>query len=287
VELRAVADKLYGLRPGDFTQARNDEAAAAKAAGDIELAAAIRTLRKPSTSAWWINTLVRQATPLLDELLALGAEMRATQQRGAIAELRQQSNESHQLVGKLGAFAADLAAADGQLLGNAVLPDLVDTFNAALSDETASEAVRSGRLVRALEPGGFGPVDLEDAVAVPGESAVPAGRRLRAVKTPAAEPKSQETAAQQALDGARSEAAVAERAVTKANSALDRATSQADVALSGVEEAERAFTNARDNFARAEAVRDAASKERDDAVRIRDDAQRAVTRAETTAKRPR
>ncbi|MFV0138119.1 hypothetical protein ACLGIH_34035 [Streptomyces sp. HMX87] len=60
MDLETVSDELYGLRPGDFTAARNERAKAARSAGDRELAEQIRRLRRPTLAAWAGNLLVRQ-----------------------------------------------------------------------------------------------------------------------------------------------------------------------------------------------------------------------------------
>jgi hypothetical protein len=295
VELRVVADRLYGLRPGEFTEVRDAEAAAAKAAGDAALATAIRALRKPSMSAWGVNALVRQAPGELDDLLAIGADLRAAQQGAAGDEVRRLSRERRRLTGALLGVAGDLAAEQGHQLSAAVARDIGATLDAAVADVGAAAALRSGRLVRALAPGGFDAVDLDGAVAVPGElpasgelPAVPARARLRVVQTSTLGPDRRATAAHRALEAAleaaRESAAVAERAVTKANSALDSAAAKAEAARSGVEEAERARTAAHDQLARADAARDAAGGERDAAARVRDQARRAVERAEAALK---
>ncbi len=49
--LAEAADELYALPPGDFRAARDERADEARAAGDKELAAAIRKLRRPTVSA--------------------------------------------------------------------------------------------------------------------------------------------------------------------------------------------------------------------------------------------
>ena len=68
MDLKPVADELYGLPPKDFTAARN---AAAKQAGDKDLAKAIQELRKPTVGAWAVNKLVRDAPEGLEEALGL------------------------------------------------------------------------------------------------------------------------------------------------------------------------------------------------------------------------
>ena len=47
--LAEIADRLYGVHPGEFTHSRDDEVREAKAAGDPALAAQVKTLRRPST----------------------------------------------------------------------------------------------------------------------------------------------------------------------------------------------------------------------------------------------
>ena len=56
--LLEVADRLYGLSPGDFTAARDAEAKAL--AADKGIAARVKALRKPSIAAWAINLLVAE-----------------------------------------------------------------------------------------------------------------------------------------------------------------------------------------------------------------------------------
>jgi len=76
VDIDAVADRLYSLRPDEFIAARDAEVAAAKKAGDREKAKMIGALRRPTVSAWLINALVRALPELTAELGRLGERMR-------------------------------------------------------------------------------------------------------------------------------------------------------------------------------------------------------------------
>ncbi len=62
VDLDTVGTELYGLRPTEFTAARDAQAAAARRGGDRELAAAIKKLRRPTPAAWLVNLLAPRAT---------------------------------------------------------------------------------------------------------------------------------------------------------------------------------------------------------------------------------
>ncbi|NKE56750.1 hypothetical protein FXN61_07840, partial [Lentzea sp. PSKA42] len=68
MDLKPVADELYGLPPKEFTAARN---AAAKQTEDKDLAKAIADLRKPTVGAWAVNRLIRDAPAGLEEALSL------------------------------------------------------------------------------------------------------------------------------------------------------------------------------------------------------------------------
>lgn len=59
VDLELVAVDLYGLPPDEFTAARNQAAAQARADGEAAVSSAIKNLKKPTLAAWLANQLVR------------------------------------------------------------------------------------------------------------------------------------------------------------------------------------------------------------------------------------
>ena len=161
--LRRAADELYGLAPEAFTARRNELARAARPE-DRALATAIGALRRPSAAAWLVNQLARRRTARLDPLLGLGDDMRDAQGAGDRGELNALSRRRRELLAELRALAADLAGELGAPASAAVLDDVGRTLAAATVDAGAAAAVRSGRLVRALEAVGVD-VDLAGAVA--------------------------------------------------------------------------------------------------------------------------
>ena len=60
VDLDAIADELYTLRPDGFAAARDDAVKQARAAGHADLARDLGKLRRPTQSAWIVNLLVRE-----------------------------------------------------------------------------------------------------------------------------------------------------------------------------------------------------------------------------------
>jgi hypothetical protein len=163
----AVVDtgELYALPPEQFTAARDEAARQAKADGDPDAAKALKALRRPSVAAWLVNRLAADQADLLEQLLALGPALAQAQAGGHVDQLRALGQQRRQLVE---AVADAAVGVSGRGVGTAVRDEVVGTLEAALADPASGQAVRSGRLVRALSYAGFGGVDLADAVAEPG-----------------------------------------------------------------------------------------------------------------------
>ena len=213
------AGELYRLAPEDFTAARDAAAKQARADGDRAGATALRALRRPTVAAWVLNTLVREDPALVDQLLELGPELAQAQAGGDAAALRALGEQRRQLVG---AVVGRAVAAAGRPVAPAVRDEVASTLEAALADPASADAVRSGRLVRALAYAGFGAVDLADAVAPPG-------------RTPAQPAQSAEAA--EAADRRAQRLAEAEAAAQDAAGRLDDA-------VRGCRDAERAHAAA-------------------------------------------
>jgi hypothetical protein len=242
VDLDAVADELYGLVPAEFTAARNARAAAAKKAGDRELAAAIGKLRRPTKSAWLANRLVRDRKDEVVELLALGGVMRDAHEQLAGDDLRDLSRRRRDLVTALAREGAELATRAGETVTSEMARDLEATLEAGVADAAAGEAVRAGRLTDALSYSGFGLAGLAPGPAGPERLDRPAPTAARAAPAPrdravpaapgqaAGGAATAESAAQEALEGAEREAGEARRAaVTAAERAA--ASVEADATL--------------------------------------------------------
>jgi hypothetical protein len=157
VTLDDVATQLYALPPEEFTAARGEAVAAARKAGDRELAGQIGGLRRPTVGAWLVNLLAHQRPDLIGELLALGEAMRAAQRNLRGDELRELSTQRRAMVSSLGRESRALAVAAGRGV-RAVLPlgEVENTLIAALADPEIAEEVRLGRLVKPIEYAGFG-----------------------------------------------------------------------------------------------------------------------------------
>ncbi|MBC7292299.1 MAG: hypothetical protein H5T83_13320 [Actinotalea sp.] len=164
--LGEIADALYALRLEEFVAARDARAKELRAAGDRDLAGEVAGLRRPTTAAWAVNQLVRARREEVEQLLELGAALREAQETFAGPELRQLDRQQRQVVAAIRRQAHAVAAERGQRLSETVGRQVEATLKAGMADPAAARAVRSGRLVTDLESTGFGPVPLQDAVAV-------------------------------------------------------------------------------------------------------------------------
>src|SRR2546429_1916113 len=178
MNLEQVADELYALAPAAFTAARDEQAGQARASGDADLAGAIRKLRRPTVSAWLVNLLAREDGGQVDDLLELGQSLREAQRALDGDRLRDLSTQRRRLVAALTQEAQRLAAQAGQAVSAQVEREVQDTLEAALADQGMADAVRSGRLTKALSYAGLGEgIGISDAVAVwPSPAARPPGQ---------------------------------------------------------------------------------------------------------------
>ena len=163
--LLELADGLYALPLGDFTPAR--DALVKEHKSDKELAARIKALKKPSLAAWVVNLLVRRDAAQVDQVLQVGTALREAQANLDGEELRALTRQRRQLTAAVTTQARGLAREEGVKVTPAVADQVEATLTAAMVDEGAARAVRSGLLVAALVATGVGEVDVAPALAAP------------------------------------------------------------------------------------------------------------------------
>jgi len=234
-ELRAVADELYGLAPASFTAERNRRASAAKEDGDTSTADAVRRLSKPSAAAWAVNMLVRHRSEAMDDLFALGEELRAAQAALDRDEMRRLGQERHEVVSALARDAASLASELGAPIAAGAVRDVEQTLQAAVVDKIAATAVATGRLTRALIATGLEPVDVTDAIGAPPDDLAdaanrpaPPARRSRGGRAAPSTDKKERTDKNAPADLSLARVAKAEREAEEAEAAVDEARAAVD-----------------------------------------------------------
>jgi G:T/U-mismatch repair DNA glycosylase len=155
-ELEAELDNLYAAPPTDFTRARNDLAQRLKQAGQVEAAAGVKQLRKPTVPLWAVNQLARRHPDDVRALLDAGERLRVAQQaalRGESQELRTATAEEREILQGLTQRGAELVREAGH---SADTKRIADTLRAAAVDESGRELLKRGRLSEELEASGFG-----------------------------------------------------------------------------------------------------------------------------------
>ncbi|MGH3445468.1 MAG: hypothetical protein ACRDPB_08840 [Nocardioidaceae bacterium] len=165
--LLSIAEELYSLAPAEFTGTRNAWAKRAGADGDAELARQVKVLPKPSTPAWAVNQLIRRHADPMGQVLRTGELLRRAHDDLDADTLRELTRQRRTLTAAVTRQARRLGADLGVRVTDAAARQVEQTLHAAMVDEQAAAAVRSGLLVAALAATGVDPVDVTGAVAVP------------------------------------------------------------------------------------------------------------------------
>ncbi|PZF56748.1 hypothetical protein DEJ23_09355 [Curtobacterium sp. MCSS17_008] len=299
MEFTDVARELLLVAPADFVRERTARQRSVRK-DDRALATRIGGLRKPPPAAWVVDLLAHEGA--LDEAAALGPSIRQAQSDADPAAIRQLRQRRSEVVAALAQAGADLASDAGHPVTPAVLEQVRATIEAAMADEHAGAAVRSGLLVRPLESAGFEAVDLDGALADPGAvpdawsgsdaepipitSARRSRKGSRASRTappepapapdpePQVDPAAERRAAREAEAAARTESRDADAALDAAEQELEAAEDrradlerQLAAATADVERAERARDEAETASDRARDLLRAAQRHRRDVGR--------------------
>ncbi|MFJ3203107.1 hypothetical protein [Streptomyces sp. NPDC086989] len=260
VDVEAVADELYGLAPGRFTEARDAHAARARKAGQAQAAKAITGLRRPTRAAYASNLLVRRRPQEVAAFLELGEALRRAQHSLDGTRLQALSHQRHAVVAALARTARQLAEEEGQAVGDSAVHEVEQTLHAALADPDSAERWSGGRLSTALEP----PVGFTGLpAAAPARPQAPVDDAERPVAKP--EPSRAERRRRaRSAEETRSEAEAREaelRAAEREQRDHDRTLAEADARVTELERRLREARAVRDDARRA--LAEAAERARD------------------------
>jgi hypothetical protein len=240
-ELEAELDSLYAAPPADFTGVRNDLAQRLKQAGQVEAAAAVKQLRKPTVPLWAVNQLARRHPDDVRALLDAGERLRVAQQaalRGESQELRTATAEERKILHGLTQRGAELLRETGH---SADPKRIADTLRAAAVDESGRELLQLGRLSEELEASGFGGFagmeipsrsKPEEKVAKPPSPAVQRRReeKLRKLRDRVTKAKRDATKAERAAERAEAALGAARQRLVEANESVRRAEDELEQA---------------------------------------------------------
>jgi len=263
--LQDDVDELFKLPLSEFTDARNSLAKRLKQSGRANDANVVKTLAKPSVSAWTVNQLYWHHRDAFEELLAAGQRFRKAQRGGKVADMRGALDARRQALSQL----SDLASS---LLNNPT-PDMIRRVSTTLEAMSAlasfSDGPTPGRLSQDVDPPGF------ESLA----SFVPAAR-------PAKRTEEKDETRQVRIAAAKVSLQAARKALADARARVDSLESSQKKAHAEAKEAEKRRREAEERFKRAKAAADAATErsqsmiaEAQEATQAVEDAKRAVESA--------
>jgi hypothetical protein len=151
--------RLYRRPLDEFISARNDLAKQLRKLGLPKDAEQVRTLPKPTPSAWAVNQLFERAPQKMDALLGTGKRAHAAQREAVsgrgVSALRESIEAGRALTEELRRRAVEILAESGRAVSRALSDRIGTNLQAlALSPAAAEEASR-GWINRDLDPPGF------------------------------------------------------------------------------------------------------------------------------------
>lgn len=152
------ADDLFKLPLAEFTAARNEMAATLKKSGDAEKAEQIRTLGKPTLSAWVANQLYWRHRDAFERLLTAGDGFRnaqAAQLAGKSADIRAPLEARREALGELAKQASTVLRESGHPAAPDTMRRITTTLEAVATYGHSPGAPTPGRLTADVDPPGF------------------------------------------------------------------------------------------------------------------------------------
>lgn len=275
-DLAAEIQALYARPLGEFTTARNDLAKRLQKEGKKDAAAEVKSLAKPTASAWAVNRLFQEETERMDALLAAGAKardaLRHTLAHGEAETLREALQDERKLRDDLRRHAAKLLGRAGQ----AILDRVGTNLDALALSPAAAEAVERRWLDRDLDPPGF---EVLSGLPFPGARSDRRGLRLVPQPAPAqkeAPPRKPEPARKPAK-------AAAKRAVQEEKHRRQEETAREKEERAAKARREKEEARLREQLARVEEKAEQASAEELSARRDAERAEKEAADAEKAA----
>ncbi|WP_405420321.1 hypothetical protein [Streptomyces erythrochromogenes] len=149
VDVDAVAAELYGLRPEEFTAARDARAAAARKAGQRAEAKRIAALHRPTRAVWAANRLARADADQARHLLEIGQGLHEAHRTLSGEDLRKLSHQQHVVIAAMAGEARRLAGEAGEELSAGVQREVEQILRGVLADPGAADAWARGVLAKA------------------------------------------------------------------------------------------------------------------------------------------
>lgn len=155
-KLNAEVDELFKLPLADFTAARNALAARLKQSGRANDANLVKTLSKPSVSAWTVNQLYWNHRKAFDGLLAAGQRIRKAQTSGLGGKSMREALEARrEVLVQLSDLATSVLTESGHSPGPDTIRRITTTLEALSALGSLEDGPTPGRLSQDVDPPGF------------------------------------------------------------------------------------------------------------------------------------
>jgi hypothetical protein len=155
--LEDVLTELAAAPPSAFTRARDTLLARLTKLGQVQVAARVKAVRRPTAPLWAVNRLAREEPESVERLIATADRMRAAQlgQGASAADFTGASREQRAALGHLTDRAGAILRQAGLGATHQVLVRVETTLAGAASDPQLRPALREGRLEHELAARGF------------------------------------------------------------------------------------------------------------------------------------
>ncbi|MFF8262162.1 hypothetical protein [Streptomyces virginiae] len=280
VDVDAVAAELYGLRPEEFTAARDAHAATARKAGQRAEAKCIAALRKPTLAVWAANRLARADADQAQHLLELGRDLREAHRTLSGQDLRKLSHQQHVVIAAMAGEARRLAGEAGQDLSAGVQREVEQILRSVLADPEVADTWARGVLDKTPPPA----VGFAEVAPAPGTAPRPQQPEPETgpQRQPEPEPERKPEPDTQEAERTSREAALAEEALALAETEREQARTGLGALDEQIAQLEERLDRARAERERLAAAVEAAERSHQEAVR---EAKRARTAARKARRR--
>lgn len=291
--LNDEVDELFQLPLGEFTDARNVLAKRLKQNGRTNDANLVKTLSKPSVSAWTVNQLYWHHREEFDALLAAGQRVRKAQVSASaskLADLRAALDARRDALVHLSELATSLL----REAGSNPSPETIRRISTTLEAISAlADGPTLGRLTQDVDPPGFESLaSFMAGIGTTKATQLPA--RAKTAQPPAAASQKKSTATgddqkaareaqqreemrQAKIAAAKSSLYLAKKSLADARARAQSLESAQKKASAEARQAEKQMREAEERFKKARAVSEAASERADN---IADEAAQAVKAVE-------
>lgn len=157
-KLKEEVDDLFKLPLAEFIDARNALAKRLKLGGRADDANLVKTLTKPSVSAWTVNQLYWNHRVAFDRLVAAGQRFHKAQASGLagrVADLRGSLDARREALMRLSELAESLLSDAGHNPSPDTIRRVTTTLEAISAHASVADGPTLGRLSQDVDPPGF------------------------------------------------------------------------------------------------------------------------------------